>query len=193
MTTEVLSQTVAAGGTMVLPRGRQLYLVTAGSAVNIAAYRVGSGANVERFNGVSAGFNVKLADVADSFVITSPGAQTITVAVGDEDVSFSNAVTISGNVAAYPLSSSVTGAADVLALGAGATDSTTIPQNLNRKRIWIGVLSTKTQGVRVRPHGTAAGGIEIQPGIFEPFDTTAALDIYNPGAAATDWYWQEET
>jgi hypothetical protein len=68
-----------------------------------------------------------------------------------------------------------------------------VPANASRRRITIGVLSTAAGPIRVSANGATLRGIEIQPGSFAEFRTTAALGIRNDGAAPTSFYLFEET
>jgi hypothetical protein len=73
---------------------------------------------------------------------------------------------------------------------------TVIAANLARRRITIGVLASSAENVRVSGAGGAGRGIQIQPGTFVEFDTTAALTVRNTndnasGLVAT-WYAEEE-
>lgn len=74
----------------------------------------------------------------------------------------------------------------------GVGTQTAIAQDLTRRWIEIGVLSSSNNSVRVSQAGGAGRGKEIQPGTSAIFPTTAALvvrndDTFASGAAATWW------
>lgn len=196
MTTEVITQLLQAGVQATFGQGRIWYLKSASSAVTITCEQRRSGAAIRKFTNVAAGFKFKAAeDDGWSYLrLTSALAQTIEIIIGDDDVEVANAVTVSGGVlvSETPSSTIITAANDI-AINAATTDAASVPANGARRRVTIGVLSTAAGPIRVSANGVTLRGIEIQPGQFVEFRTTAALGIRNDGAAATSFYVFEET
>jgi hypothetical protein len=201
MTSEVLSQAVGAGATITFGQGRIFNLLGAASPVTIVLEGKNSSkpgqTRVRTFKNIPAGskFTAREGEEWTFLRLTSAAAQNVTLFVGDDDMSFNNAVTVTGvAVVAVSPSSTFTDTADtVQATGT----QTAIAANLARKRITIGVLSTSAESVRVSSTGGAARGIEIQAGTFTEFDTTGALIVRNDNthgaAASATWYAEEES
>ena len=192
MTTEVISQSLSAGVQATFGAGRIFYVKSAESALTIVAENNGSSALVRKFVNVTAGFKFR-AEINQGWQllrITSASAQAIEIVIGDDDVEFSNAVSIVGtsNVIIVP-SSAITDTADATLASAAQV---TIASNTSRKRLTVGVLSSSAASVRVSASGGASRGFEIQPGQFFPFETTAALVIRNPDSTNSATYYIEE-
>jgi len=194
MTTEVISQSLTAGQAATFGGGRIFYIksLSGVGTLTITAENNGSSAVVRRFINVGSGFKFK-AEVNKGWTllrVTSSTSQNIEIIVGDDDVEVANAVSITGtsNVVVVP-SSSVTDTADATL---AALAQVSIASNTSRKRLTVGVLSSSAASVRVSSTGGAGRGFEIQPGQFFPFETTAALKIYNPDSVNTATYYLEE-
>lgn len=193
MTTEVLSQAVVAATPAYFGQGRIWYLKAATSAVTIECRKSGAGSsNVRRFINVAAGFKFS-ADVGDGWnilVLTSALSQNIEIIVGDDDVEVANAVSVTGSVTTQAApSSSVNTPADANIAAAG---NAVIAANLSRRSIRIGSLSTNApaDGLNLRvADSNNIEGVELQPGTWEKFETTAALTIRNSSATTGQFYW----
>lgn len=207
MTTEVITQALAAGVQATYGQGRIWYLKTASSPINLRAESAGTGAVVRNFNNIAAGAKF-VADPGDGWTylrVTSQLAQTIEIVVGDDDVSFSNAVSIVGTPPVSIASGVGAGGSVVVLERPGASlaapadvvlataTALSIAANGARQRITIGSLSTNTGNVRVQPTGAGAGkGLELQPGTYVGVPTTAAIDVRNDsGANQTIWQLEE--
>src|SRR5579859_4015109 len=103
MSSDVLQQSLAANQVAIFGRGRIFNLLQAASPLNIVAdYRgIGGGQTKHKvFNGTPAGSKF-VSDPADGewtyLRVANGGApQTITLFVGSDDMSFNNAVTVTG-------------------------------------------------------------------------------------------------
>jgi hypothetical protein len=193
MTTEVLARSVTAAVATYFGQGRIWYLKAATGPVTIVCRKSGQGSTTVRsFINVAAGFKFKadLGDGWDILELTSASTQNIEMILGDDDVEVSNAVTVNGSVTtAVAPSSTVTTIADPSIVAAG---NNVIAANLSRKRIWIGSLSSNApaDALNLRVAETnAARGFELQPGMYEKFETTAALTIRNASATTAQSYW----
>jgi hypothetical protein len=199
MTSEVLSQAVGAGATVVFGQGRIFNLLGAASPVTIICESKNSSkpgqTRIRKFANIPAGskFTAPVGEEWTFLRLTSAAAQVVTLFVGDDDMSFNNAVTVTGVAVVAITPSSSINAPTQSNLGATTSDTVTVPQNLARKRITIGNLSSNTTSIRVSADGATLKGIEIQPGTFTEFDTTAALGIRNDSASAVLWYFFEES
>lgn len=197
MSSEVLSFTCGPGQTAVAGQGRIFNLLSApGGAVTIVAdtRKFSGGQSPQRlFKSIPPGskFTAKDGEGWTYLRIDSAVLQTITIFVGDEDMSFNNAVTITGlaAVAVQPSQTFVDTVDTVQAFGT----QTVIAANALRRRITIGNRETSAVTIRVSGAGGAGRGIVIQPGTFSEFDTIAALTVRNDNAAGNaTWYAEEE-
>jgi hypothetical protein len=195
MTTEVLAQQLVANQQATFGAGRMWYLKTATGPVSVTAESSGTGAAVRKFTNVSAGFKF-VAVKGDGWTylrVLSVTSQNIEIVVGDDDVQVAGAVSVVGTVITAPAPSgniTASGADTVIATGSAYS----IPQNVGRRRITIGSLSTNTGSVRVQSAGAGANrGLELQAGSFVQFDTTSALDVRNDSGAAQTVYQVEES
>lgn len=198
MASEVLTFTVGPGQTAVGGQGRIWNLLSApGGAVTINAdtRSIRGGQSPQRiFKSVPPGtkFTAAVGEHWTYLRIDSPVLQTITIFIGDEDLQFNNAVTVTGLalVAVNPSAALADTADTVQAFGT----QTAIGANAARRRITIGVRGTSADSVRVSGAGGAGHGVEIVPGTFTEFDTIAALFVRNDNAAGNaTWYAEEET
>jgi hypothetical protein len=192
MTTEVLALALTAAAQSTFGQGRIFYVKTATAPLSIIAESNSKSGKVRKFTNIFAGFKFK-ADAGDGWDrlrVTSATSQNIELIIGDDDVEVSNAVSVTGAVTtvASP-SSSIASAADIAVATATAT---TIAANLARRAIIVGSLSTNTGSVRVQLVAAGAShGLELQPGTWETFPTTAALDVRNDsGVTCTIWTFE---
>lgn len=170
--------------------GRYLHVMRAPSAPLFIT--LDDGSELERIagEGLYVGEGFKL------FSIRSAVAQTIRLMVAEEPQVTGGGA---GTTASLPTTTQEAPSTTIVSpvqvvLAAATTNATAVPQNLGRRRITIGVLASALVPVRVRAPSVALSGIEIQPGTYEEFRTTAALEIRNDDAAnATTFYTLEET
>ncbi len=197
MSSEVLTYTVTAGQTTVTGSGRIFNLLQApGGPVSIVAdtrSQAGGQSPQRVFTNIPAGskFTAKAGEHWTYLRITSPVTQVITIFIGDEDMAFNNAVSITGTATTtVQPSATFTDTADTAqAFGT----QTVIGANPGRRRITIGNRETSAVTIRVSGAGGAGRGIVIQPGTFTEFVTTASLTVRNDNAAgAATWYAEEE-
>jgi hypothetical protein len=200
MSSEVLSFTVTAGQTTVAGQGRIFNLLSApGGPVSIVAdtRKVQGGQSPQRiFNNIPAGskFVAKDGEGWTYLRITSPVTQVITLFVGDDDMQFNNAVTVTGTAATTVQPSATitaTVAPTVVATGA----SSTVAANASRRRITIAAAVANTGYIYVQSVGAAVnlGGVPIGPGQFVEFDTNAGLDVRNSTGANQSYSTFEES
>jgi hypothetical protein len=197
VSSEVLTYAITAGQTTVASSGRIFNLLSApGGPISIVADRrsVQGGQSLQRnFTNIPAGskFTAPRGEEWTYLRITSAVSQQITIFIGDDDMQFNNAVTVTGtaSVSVNP-SATINDTADtVQAFGT----QTVIAANLSRRRITIGNDIVSTVPIRVSGGGGAGKGIQIQPGTFAEFDTTASLTVRNDAAAGSaTWCALEE-
>ena len=194
MSTETLTQEIAAGGTAVFGQGTQFLIVAASGPLTVTALQQGNSNSRRVFTGVVQGFRFKApaGDGFDTLQVTSASAQTVTFAVGDDDVEFSSAVTVT-NIPAVQVqpAAALTDSAPV-SVAAGA-QAAVVPANLNRRRVTL----TPDPGAGGTVYARATGGandlIPLAPGQSYQFDGTYGVDVRNPTAAAVNIYRAEET
>jgi hypothetical protein len=198
VSSEVLSFTPGPGATAVGGQGRIFNLLSApGGPVTITAdtRSVKGGQSPQRiFKNIPAGtkFTAAPGEHWTYLRIDSAVSQTISIFIGDEDLQFNNAVTITGTaVTTIQPSAAIADTADtVQAFGT----QTVISANAARRRITIGNRETSAATIRVSGAGGAGHGIVVQPGTFVEFDTLASLTVRNDNAAGSaTWYAEEET
>lgn len=186
----------AATETKKLPGGRYFFIRTALAAIDIETE--GNRGAPTRFVGVGAGSKYGPVEEENAWKflkITSATAQIVEVIISDDgDFEVASTVTISGGVTtAEAPSTAVTDTADTVQ---AIATQTVVAANLARRRITIGVTAASTENVRVSQAGGAGRGIQIQPGQFVEFRTTAALTVRNNNdngtAGNANWYAFEE-
>jgi hypothetical protein len=197
MTSEVLPQTVGAGATVTFGRGRIFNLLQASSPVTITLEGKsvhGGQTSIRKFVNIPAGskFIGKAGEEWTFLRLTSALAQTVTLFVGDDDMSFNNAVTVSGvAVVAITPSSGITDQAGVAATVTGQHAFTAA--NLARKRVTLWADPTNTATVYLRTTGGANDIGFLQAGTYAEFDTTAGFDYRDPSAGGQKLYISEES
>lgn len=198
MSSEVLNYSVTAGQITVAGSGRIFNLLSApGGPVTIVAdtRATQGGQSPQRvFTNIPAGskFTAAPGERWTYLRITSAVSQVITIFIGDEDMQFNNAVTVTGTAAVSVLPSGTWNDTGDTAQAFGT--QTVIAANPARRRITIGNRASSANAIRVSGAGGAARGIEIAPGTFTEFDTTASLTVRNDaaGGAGCTWYAEEE-
>jgi hypothetical protein len=198
MTSEVLTQTVGAGGTVTFGRGRIFNLLQAASPVTIVLEGksvTGGQTAIRKFINIPAGskFTGKAGEEWTFLRLTSAAAQNVTMFVGDDDMSFNNAVTVTGVAVVAITPSSIINSPVASVLGGNATDGTGVPANAGRKRVTVYNLQASLGAIRVSDTGVTGRGPEIAPGTFAEFDTTAALGIRCDTANGATWGYFEES
>lgn len=198
MTSEVLTQTIAAGGTATFGRGRIFNLLQAATPVTIVAETKstqGGQTAIRKFVNIPAGskFTGKVGEEWTFLRVTSAAAQNVTMFVGDDDMSFNNAVTVTGVAVVAITPSSVINSPVATALAGNTTDPTGVPANAGRKRVTVYNLSTSAGFIRVSDTGATGRGPEIGPGANQEFDTISALGIRCDTAAGATWGYFEES
>jgi hypothetical protein len=194
------TEIIGATGVVKLPNANFLFVITATGNVTFQLTRAGlaAGAAQENYTGNLGGLQISRVQRWDFASITGAVGVAITFMYGNvsirEDVTlFNQAIaTISGvtAVATQPSSVVSTPAAQAVA----NTNKVSLAANLTRRRITICALSTNTGSVFVQAPAAGAGiGIELQPGTFTEFDTTAALDVRNDSGAIQTITTFEET
>jgi hypothetical protein len=194
VTTESFTQALSAGVQATFAQGRMFYVKTAPSGgLTITAESLGGANKVRKFVNIPAGAKF-ITDPDNGWTylrVLSATSQTIEIIVGDDEVEFANAVSVTGtaSVSVQPSSTLSTPADAAILTGANAV----IAANSARKRIWIGSLSSNAPASINLRVGVAAGaqGFELQPGTYEKFETQAQLTIFN-GDANTQSYWMFE-
>jgi len=198
MSTEVLTQAIGAGATVQFGAGTQFLVVAAASAISIKAVSLGSSNKNRVFTGIPAGFKFTADTPDDGFdllYVTSAAAQNVTLAVGTDDVTYSNSVTVSGNVSTEELAASALTDAAPVACPTGAL-TPVVPVNASRRRLLLTIDPTS-----VAAPGTlfwrAAGGANnltpAQPGMSYPFNGTYGVSLENTSGASVNVYIQEES
>lgn len=193
MSTEVLSQNLTAGVMATFGSGKVFLIANATGPVNIVATQIGNSNKTRKFTGVPAGFKFTADNDADGFStlqVTSPTTQAFTIAVGDDDIAFSNAVTVSGLVATQDTpATTITGVTKAIL----AVTAALVAANASRRRMTIfsdpGNIANAVIYIRV------AGGARlgfIVPGQSLQFNGTYALD-YEAAVAGDSLYIAEET
>ncbi len=195
MTTEVLTLVLTGGQQSTAGPGRIFYVKSATAALSIVAQKIGTGAIVRKFINIGAGFKFRARDESqgwDYLRIDSASSQTIELIVGDDDVDVANAVSVTGSVTTQDVPSSAVATPAAGSRATGGAD--TIAGNAARRRITICSLAANTTNFFVQAVGAGAGrGIEMQPGTFAEFRTTAALDVRNDSGSTVAYTVFEET
>ena len=198
MSTEVLSQTLGAGGKGIFGSGSQFLIVQAANPITVVAKSIGNSNKNRVFSNVPAGFKFTADDPLDGFdtlEVTSASAQTVILAVGTDDVSYSNNVTISGTATTSELpASTLADNAPVACANAAATQ--VVPANGARRRVTLTVDPTSAMAVGTaffRVHGGAQNLMPAQPGLSYPFAGTYGVDLRNDSGAAVTVYIVEES
>jgi hypothetical protein len=192
MSTEVLSQNLTAGQKAMFGAGTQFVIVSATTAVTIIARTLGSSNKNRTFTGVPAGFKFTSDTPDDGFdllEVTSPVNQAFSISVGNDDVEFSNAVTVTGGVTTQEApKTSVADQAPVVTI---AGQHALFAGNGGRRAITISADPANPNTVYFR---TAAGGNDlafVQPGQSVEFDGTYAIDYRDPTGGNTLYRFEE--
>ena len=193
MATELLSLIFGAGETRTIGQGRILVIKAASAPVSIRLEQSQNASSPVLFANIPAGFKYKAEGRGwITGRITSATAQTIEIILGDDDVEFASAVSVTGTASfAEAPSSAITGTAADVAVATGGNSA--IAANTNRRRITIQALSANTGNLRVSTVATVGRGLELQPGQAVELKTTAALFVTNNSGAPQSFTVLEET
>lgn len=200
MSSEVLTQAVGPAAPAAFGQGRIFNLLSApGGPVTITAERrsvLGGQTQPRVFKNIPAGskFTAPLGDEWTYLRLTSASNQTIQIFIGDEDMQFNNAVTVTGTASVSVNPSSAVNSPVATALAANTTDVTGVPANPARRRVTVYNLSTGAGGpIRVSDTGATGRGFEIAAGTDQEIDTQAALGIRCDTAVGATWGYFEES
>lgn len=200
MSSIVLTQAVGPAAPAAFGQGRIFNILSApGGPVTITLERrsIKGGQTQPRvFTNIPAGtkFTAAIDDEWTYARLTSASVQTIQIFIGDEDLQFNNAVTVTGTASVSVNPSSVINSPAASVLAANTTDATGVPANAGRRRVTIYNLSTGAGGpIRVSDTGVTGRGFEIPAGTDQEFDTTSALFIRCDTATGATWGYVEES
>lgn len=197
MTSEVLTQSVTAGNVATFGRGRVFNILQASSPVNITLETKstkGGQTQVRKFTNIPAGskFSLRVGEEDWTFLrLTSSVNQSVTLFVGDDDMTFSNAVTVTG-VAVVSINPSST-VADTASISTTTGQHSLFAANATRKRVTVYADPTNTATVFLR---IAGGGNDIgfiQAGTYEEFETLVGYDYRDPSAGGQKLYITDES
>lgn len=196
MSTEVLTQTVGAGGKAIFGSGSQFLIVAAASSVTVVAKSIGNSNKNRTFANVPAGFKFTADSQDDGFdtlEVTSAAAQTITLSVGTDDVTYSNSVTVTGTTTTSELpASTLSNTAPVACPNAAQT--AVVPANGARRRVSLTVDPLFAGGiVFARSTGGTQNLVPMQAGLSYPFAGTYGVDVRNDAGSAVTIYIAEES
>ena len=181
---KVTSQSVLAGQTIQFGEGDYFRLLTCPNPVTVDLNAIG-GSPRDQFVSVTGGIGFASRDPAGNRLtygsgkITSPSTQTIVYAYGYGDISYDIAqgtvtVTQAGTLTSLPDVSVASVTASVVSLF-----------NAAKRETLVSNLTANTAVLRVGGATTgAASGMELGPGQTATISGSAAVSIYNPGAAA---------
>jgi hypothetical protein len=196
MSTEVLSQSIQAGGTAIFGSGTQFLIVTAVNPVTVVAKSIGNSNKNRTFTNVPAGFKFTADSEDDGFdvlIVSSATTQTISLAVGTDDVTYSNSVTVTGSVAT--VETPMQALSDLAPVSAVATAVTpVVPVNATRRVVTLTVDPLYSGGlVYAQKAGGAQDLLPMQAGIAYKFSGTYGVSVHNPNATAANVYIVEES
>lgn len=197
MTSEVLTQLVTAASGATFGRGRVFNVLQASSPVNITLETKstkGGQTQVRKFTNIPAGSKFTLRDGQEDWTylrLSTSVDQSVKIFIGDDDMTFSNAVTVTG-VAVVSINPSST-VADTAAINTLTGQHALFAANATRKRITVYADPTNTATVFLRVSGGANDIGFIQAGTYEEFDTLVAYDYRDPSAGGQKLYITEES
>lgn len=196
MASEVLTQLIGAGATVSFGRGRIFNLLQASSPVSITLESHGGGGggtNVRVFKNIPAGskFTAPKGEEWTYARVTSALAQSITLFIGDDDMSFNNAVTVTGVAVVSVNPANALNASLNLAVATGGASS--VAANAARKSITFSSRAANGGPVYIQSVGAGAGlGTELAPGTFQTWNNVGAFDIRNDSGAVCNIGINEE-
>lgn len=184
MSSEVLTQAVGPAAPAAFGQGRIFNLLSApGGAVSLVCDRrspLGGQTQPRNFKNVPAGTKYT-ADRGDEWTylrLTSASIQQIVIFIGDEDVQFNNAVTVTGTAAVTVTPS--TAITDTPAKVVAINQNVLFAANAARRRITV--YSDPNNAANTKIFFRTAGGANnigfITPGTYQEFDTVVGLDTF---------------
>lgn len=199
MTIQLRQETIPTSGQLILDQANLIFIISASANVTLQIQQRGVN---EQITNIPAGTKLKRVKQWSQAVIQGAAGTTLQFFYGlefarEDETDFQTqiAVIAGGSITAITGSSpnAITDHPDIV-VAAATNDTTSIVANIARKSIIIGSLSTNADIVRVRGHGAAAGGFELQPGQTATYFDQGAFDIIHPGATAGQtFWWQEQT
>lgn len=198
MSTEVLTQAIGAGATVQFGAGSQFLVVQASAPISIKAVTLGSSNKNRVFTGIPAGFKFTADSPDDGFdllYVTSSSAQSVTLAVGTDDVTYSNSVTVSGNVSTEELAAAALTDQAPVACPSGA-QTAVAPVNGSRRRLLLTIDPTSLAAPGTLFFRCSSGSNDLvpaQPGMSYPFNGTYGVDLRNVSGATVNVYRSEES
>jgi len=200
MNVDLRQETIGASGQLILPPANYLFIINASVNVNVSTQREG---NTETFNNVGAGLLLARLKPYTRVVIAAANGTTVQFFYGNqvmrEDSTLFQATiaSISGSVSTVPGLGSANAPTDATQTALATATQGAIAANAARKSVTIGSLSSNapaTLNLRVGNAALAVNqGIELQPGTFYNFVTTAALRVRNDDANSQTYWVQEYT
>lgn len=199
MTIQLRTENIPATGSLILDQANLIFIISASANITLQIQQRGVN---EQIANIPAGTKIKRVKQWSQAVISGTTGTTVQFFYGlefarEDETDFQTqiAVIAGGSITAITGSSpnAITDHADIV-LAAATNDTTSIVANIARKSILIGSLSTNADTVRVRGHGAAAGGFELNPGQTITYYDQGAFDIIHPGpTAGQTFFWQEQT
>lgn len=192
MSTEVLTQTLTAGQKAIFGAGTIFLITQATGPVSIVARSLGNSNKNRVFANVPAGMKFTADTPDDGFdllEVTSASNQTITIAVGNDDVEFSNSVTVTGGVLTQetPKQAVADTASKLTALG----QHTLFAANGARRAITISSDPLNQETIFFRTTGGANDIGFVQPGQSVEFDGVYGIDYRAPAGGGTLYILEE--
>lgn len=184
------TRTIAAGAeTTITVRGIRATMLesTAGLIVKAQAVEIGKRDGGNFVESMSKGDRYTAPRDFDSLIVRNPnsGSQTFTLWAGYGDFESSGEVSLErSNAANAP--------ADVTATAAGVM---LVAASTTRRKLWIGVEESEANSARLAQSQAAAAagqGLQMQPGMAYPIETSAELWVARDGAADADVFVFEE-
>jgi hypothetical protein len=190
---------LAAGVKAIFGSGTAFVIVNAVGPVTVVARSIGSSNKNRTFAGVPAGFKFTADDPSDGFdtlEVTSATNQAFTIAVGDDDVEFSNAVTVTGGVVTQEVPKSTL--ADNAPVNCPtAAQTAVVPANGARRSVMLTVDPTfapaNPNALSFRKTGGVNTLIPIVIGLSYTFDATYGIDLRNDSGSACNVFILEES
>jgi hypothetical protein len=196
MSTEVLTQALTAGVTAKFGAGTMFLVIAAPSAnLNIVARQIGNSNKNRTFTGAPAGFKFTAdgpADGFDTLEVTSSSNQTVQIAVGNDDVSYSNSVTVANTVTTQ---SNPAGTLSDISpvVTAAATQAAIVAANSSRRRVTI-FSDPRNVGdtfIKIRKTTGTKDIALLIPGTYLTFEGTYGIDYNAVGGGDTIYICEE--
>ena len=198
MSTEVLTQALTAGQPATFGRGSMVLITSLTSPVTVVASQIGNSNKKRVFSNVTGGFKFQADSPDDGFdtlTVTSAASQNISIAIGDDDVDFANAVTVSNVVATQDSpAATLTDAAPVTI--ANGTQGAVVPVNASRRRVLLTIDPNNAAALGslfFRKAGGAQNLLPVTAGQSYGFNGTYGIDLNNTSGVPCTVYVCEES